>query len=239
MKVAFVLGFFKPVHDDLHDNYQDLVNHQNLISLPRQRRADLQSIPGKFKSRLFQLLDGEAKEVLVVLALPRDASWIKHVVEATIEDAKSCFPTARVQLRTSTDARAIERVIDELVHFGIETQNTIPRSELEKKLGRRRVLFIWRQGSTPPSVALHRCGFTESDIRNFFEELAIPPGRNSNLIRLLANKAQQHDHLLYAWRGLRTLPPEVKRRFKAIAIEASDTTKVSNMFVRWLRDSPR
>ena len=235
MKVAFILGFFKPVHDYLHGNYQDLVRNQILVSLPRQRRADLQTIPGKFKSRLFQLLDGEAKEVLVVLALTRDTSWIKHVIEATIEQAKSCFRTTSVQLRTNTDALAVEKVIDELVRFGIENQNTIPRSALEKKLGQRRVLFVWREGSTPPSVVLQRCGFIESDIRDFFEELAIRPGRNSNLIRLLANKAQQYDHLLYAWKGLRTLPPEIKRRFKGIALEASDTTRVSNMFVRWLQ----
>ena len=233
VKVALILGFYQSVHDYLHGNYQDSVGRRKLISLPRQRRADLQLIPGKFKSRLMQLLAGGAEDVLVVLALPHDARWMQSVIQATIEQARSRFPTAKVRLVTSSDTRATENVVEELVRFGVATQDTIPRSALEERLGQSRVLFVWPEGRTPPSVALRRRGFMESDIRDFFEELAIDPGRNSNLVRLLRNKAKEFEHLLYAGRGLRTLPREVKRRFKGVT-EASDTTKVADLFARWL-----
>lgn len=237
MKAAVILGFFQPVHDYLLRNYKGPVDRGKLISLPRQRRADLQSISSKFKSRLIQLLGGEAEDVLVILALPHDARWLQGAIQSIIERARSRFPTTRVQLETSSDVLSTEKVVEKLDHFGVATQGTIPRSELAEKLGQSRVLFIWQKGRTPPSVALQRRGFTESDIQDFFEELAIDPGRNPNLVRLLRNKANEFDHLLYAWGGLRTLPAEVKRRFKVVAREASDTTKVADLFVRWLRGS--
>jgi hypothetical protein len=67
-----------------------------------------------------------------------------------------------------------------------------------------------------------------------FSFVSIPSGKNSNLIEQIKDKSAQHAHLLYAWGGLRTLPPAVKQRYSGAKCEAETTGKVVALFKLWV-----
>jgi hypothetical protein len=105
---------------------------------------------------------------------------------------------------------------------------------LQDVLGSSRVLCANLEGKTSFFEALIRAGVPAEACGRFFVERSVTAGRNSNLMSVLGEEAKICDHLLYAWDGLRTLTPAVKRKFKGKAYEAQTGPKVIEIFRKWL-----
>ncbi len=84
---------------------------------------------------------------------------------------------------------------------------------LRAKIGQGKVLCVYLDGRTSLKDAMRRAGFPEVALNECFEEIAVDPGRNSNLMESLGDKPERYTHMIYAWDGLRHTTSEVEARF--------------------------
>lgn len=128
------------------------------------------------------------------------------------------------------NATATEFVCEKLLPEPSEITVELSRS----RLSGQKVLCVVVDGHTGFLKSLCRAGFPQCLWDEFFEEMVLPPGKNSNLMEMLYHKADGFAHLLYAWTGLRTLPSKVKNRYVGKAFEAPTAKDVVNLFKPWV-----
>jgi hypothetical protein len=206
-------------------------------SLEWVRQVSLNREPdlGMFGSRLAQQLAGGAKQILVMVALLSGTKWVEGTVRAIVSEATSLHPGVEVQLYFEDKATNADLVLQKVTEFGLPEPSEISVDLLRWRLSGARVLCVVMDGHTGFQESLSRAGFPPECVsEEFFAEMVVPRGKNSNLMGTLHDRADQHRHILYAWTGLRTMPSKVKKRYSVIAFEGPTATDVVNLFKRWL-----
>lgn len=233
MKVAFVVGFFEPVKKTLSD-FRDQIEGGSLVWIPQKYwcgEADL----NKFSSHFYDRLHAGATEILVLLAVLRKKEWVEYHIQSMIEKGRQRSPKATIELIVERNAQNAGFVLEKISAFGLASVGEISTELLRTRLATGKVLCVHEDGRTGFKDALRRAGFPEETWEEFFCELTVSAGKNSNLIKVLKQRASQFSHLLYAWKGLRSLPPNIKQRYTGAACEAETTTMAVALFKKWLK----
>ena len=127
-------------------------------------------------------------------------------------------------------------VVQVVKSFGIETRPQICSDKVRAKVGDGQILCMSLHGKTSVYTALERAGFSPVAIRECFHEEIRLGARNSNLMVDLKSCADKYTYLIYAWEGLRTLSPDVKKRFKYGCQEARSAAQVVDLFKSWIME---
>jgi hypothetical protein len=188
-----------------------------------------------FGSQLAQQLAGGAKQILVMVALLSEKGWVEDCVRAIVSEATSLHSGVDVQFCFERKAADEHLVLQKLIEFDLPEPSEVSVDLLRSKLSGARVLCVVMDGHTGFPESLRRIDFPEACICDeFFEHMVVSRGKNSNLMEVLYKKADRHQHILYAWTGLRTMPSTVKKRYSVIAFEGPTARDVANLFKRWL-----
>lgn len=236
MKVAIVAGFFEPIRRALEGRFTKQMDVSSLVWISQVsdgREPDLR----KFGASLGSQLKNGAKHVLVLVAILAGKGWVKECVHAIISDAQSHYHDAKIDVvfETKVSRSNQESILAKIAEFDIPEPCEITAEVMRSRLAGQKVLCVVMDGQTGFDESLRRAGFPEGCICDeFFEHMVVPNGRNSNLLAVLHGKAEQYRHLLYAFTGLRTLSPLIKKRYSVFAYEAPTTRDVVNVFKRWL-----
>jgi hypothetical protein len=224
---ALVAGFFDFVEEAVRKEFGDAMDRGDVVVVGLGRVDPRRGMNLElFKRALGQVLDGECSDLLIVLG--RSTSWIEDSVVAVLAE-REC--ESRTKLEVRDDLRDAAPIVSRLAAFGLSPQPAEEDTALLMKGLEGERLFCVRSASQPSfERTLVRFGFT-FDPTQFVEEI-VPASKNSNLVQSLGGKAEQFDWLLYAWSGLRTLPSEVKRKFRRGALEADSPAKVAAMLSR-------
>lgn len=234
MKVAFVAGFFEPVRRALHERFAKQLEVSSLIWIQQVgagRELDL----GMLGSELHRQLANGAKQVLVLVALLRGKEWVEHSVRAIITQAKSQYSgDIDIELSFERTAASAELVLERIVAFTLPEPSEVSVELLRRRLAGEKVLCVVLDGRTGFCESMCRAGFPQEALDEFFVEMVVPGGRNSNLMDNLYHKADTHRHILYAWMGLRHMPSKVKKRYTGAMFIGPTTKDVVSLFKRWL-----
>lgn len=234
MKVAFVVGFYEPVRRALERRFAKQLKVSSLVWV-RQVSSNREPDLGMFASRLAQQLAAGAKQILVMVALLSGTKWVEGSVRAIVADAMVRYSGVDVQIYFENKATNADFVLQQVTEFGLPEPSEISVDLLRWRLSGAKVLCVVMDGHTGFQESLSRAGFPPECVsEEFFAEMVVPRGKNSNLMGTLHDKADQHRHILYAWTGLRTMPSKVKKRYSVIAFEGPTATDVVNLFKRWL-----
>jgi hypothetical protein len=182
-------------------------------------------------------LKNGAKHVLVLVAVLAEKGWLRETVDAIVHDAQTHYPEAQIRVvyETKVSRSNQESIIATIADFGLPEPCEITADAMRLRLAGRKVLCVVLDGCTGFEECLRRSGFPDECICDeFFEHMVIPSGKNSNLMAVLHGKAEQYQHLLYAFTGLRTLSASIKKRYTVFAFEAPNARDVVNVFKRWL-----
>jgi hypothetical protein len=233
MKVVFVAGFYDPIKTALESAHPDLWRQKSLIwigAAAPKNNLDL----GQFSGRYFQQLSQGIEGILVLAAARRGSEWVTDQVASIMQQGRERFPLVPCELQTTKNLGDKEWISSAISKYGIPLRPAeLTEQDVRAKLGAGSVFCVSMSGRTSILDALGRASFTKAAIDGCFVEERIQPARNSSLMDHLISRAQQYDHLLYAWDGLRTLKPEVKSRFRT-AYEAHSAAAVVELFSRWI-----
>jgi hypothetical protein len=236
LKVAIVAGFFEPVRRALEGRFAKQMEVSSLVWIP-QVGVGGQPDLGMIGAHLSRQLKNGAQHVMVLVAILAGKGWVEDSVRAIISEAQSHYPQAEIQpvFETKVSGSNQESILARIVEFGIPEPSEITAEVIRSRLVGRKVLCVVMDGNTGFPESLRRAGFPDECICDeFFEHMVVPNGRNSNLMAVLHGKADQYQHLLYAFTGLRTLSASIKKRYAVFAYEAPTTRDVVNVFRRWL-----
>ena len=242
MRTAIVAGFFDPVRNAVAGRFPKQVEVSSIVWVPQRgngREPDL----GKLNSVLNQQLKNGATNVLVLVAIIAGKDWVRQVVQGMVAEVRSRYGEAEilVDFETKVSRSNQDSILARIAEFNIPPPEPTPEpceitlEVMRARLAGRKVLCVVLDGRTSFDEALERAGFPENCICDeFFEHMVVPGGRNSNLMETLHKRAEHHQHLLYAFTGLRTLSPRIKKRYSIFAYEGPNTREVVNLFKRWL-----
>jgi hypothetical protein len=232
VKIAFVAGFFDPVKKALEEEpYSGHQSNGSLIWI-RQKAMNREVNLHEFSSRFFDRVK-QADSVLTLLAILRGREWAEASVQAIITRAKEGMPDLSCEMLTFRNAGDRSGVLKAIDAFGLASPSSIGRDKVRAKVSEEKVLCVSLEGKTSILDALRRAGFEAETVQAHFYEERIDGARNSGLMEHLALRAGQYRHLLYAWDGLRTLKPEVGRKFTTCC-EAPNAAKVVQLFKKWI-----
>ena len=190
-----------------------------------------------FNSR-FSDLAPRCASIKVLLAVLHNYAWVEEKVSAVIERIRQRHPDVNIELsappRPEAGVGVVAELIQEIEEFGLPEPEAVTIQILERVLGSTKVLCMCLDGKSGFGEALARANFPPESIGRFFVERCIGPGRNSNLMNIVSQEARHCEHFLYAWDGLRTLKPDVKRKFSGKAYEAQTAAKVIEIFRKWI-----
>jgi hypothetical protein len=236
LKVVFVVGFYDAVRVALEKSYSAQLGAGTLVFV---RQISGKPIPDlqDFNSRFSDLVP-KCTSIKVLLAILRNYEWVEEKVCAVIERMRQRHPDVKIELSAPPRAEAgvgvAPELIKEIEEFGLPEPEAITIQILEEVLGTTHVLCMCLEGKAGFSEALVRANFPPESTGRFFTLRGVSPGRNSNLMNIASQEAKHCEHLLYAWDGLRTLKPDVKRKFSGKAYEAQTAAKVIEIFRRWI-----
>jgi hypothetical protein len=230
------VGFYEPVRRALEGRFAKQMEVSSLVWIPQLgdgREGDL----GKFGASLSRQLRNGAKDVLVLVAILAGKDWVKESIGAIIHEAQSHYRDANIQVifETKVSRSNQEFIVAKIAGFDLPEPCEITPEIMRSRLAGRKVLCVIMNGLTGFDESLRRAGFPDECIcEEFFEHVVVPNGRNSNLMEVLDGKADQYQHLLYVFTGLRTLSASVKKKYSVFAYEAPTARDVLNVFKRWL-----
>jgi hypothetical protein len=228
MRVAFVAGFFDPVKRMLEERFAAQMGRGSVIWIPQARggEAKLSEFASRFNSAAAQ---GHGP-ILILLAVLRSREFVRGHAERITQ----CRAGLDCQLVTFENAADRDGVAARLEEFCVPDATQIDAAAVRAKVPNGKVLCVSLAGKASIHSALCREGFSGSALEECFEFEIVPGARNSSLIGNLQTRAARYSGLLYAWDGLRTLQPEVKRAFPQPSIEGRTAQKVVASFVQWL-----
>lgn len=237
MKIAFVAGFFDPVKKALEEGpYSEHQASGSLVWI-RQKAMNREVNLHEFSARFFDRVK-QADSVLTLLAILKGREWVDASVRGIIARGKENRPDLSCEMQTFRNAGDRDGVMRALDAFGLPSPSLIGREKVRAKVSEEKVLCVSLEGKTSILDALARAGFEAETIQAHFHEERIDGSRNSGLMEHLALRAVQYKHLLYAWDGLRTLKPEVGRKFTTCC-EAPNAAKVVQVFKKWIEQPER
>jgi hypothetical protein len=231
--MIFVVGFYDPVHSELERTHKQHLELGEIVWVPQVRRgggADLV----RLASLLFQKLAEGQDKVHVILGRRSGEEWMDASMEAMATQVRERFPNAALSYSLTKRLGESRLVIDEIAMFGLSAINAIGLNRLTERLSGNKVLCVRLRGRSNFQDALRRAGFCEESWEEVFVQETIDPGRHSSMMGDFEGWSNSYKFLLYAWDGLRTLKPEVKKRFSGKAYEAPTPTRVIEPFKRWI-----
>jgi hypothetical protein len=241
MKIAFVAGFFDPVKEAVEETYPEHLKNGSVIWIPQEgaktlpppRAVNLNQFVAQFLDRV-----KHAKSVLILLAIPTGEEWVENkiwdIVEKGVDENPGLSFFDVVSFKNASDRAGVLKAIKE---FDLPTVTAIGVEKIRARVPQGKILCVSCDGKTSILDALRRAGFAPEAIDACFEEEKIHPGKNSNLMDLLSERAKHHPQLLYAWDGgLRYLQPKVKRKFSTHPFEAMMAAKVVERFKEWITE---
>ena len=232
MKIAFVAGFFDPVKKALEDKpYSDHQANGSLVWI-RQKAMNREVNLHEFSAQFFDRVK-QADSILILLAMLKGKEWVEPSVQGIVARAKETNPELSYELLTFRNAGDRKGVLQALDSFGLPPSTLIGCGKVRSKVPEGKVLCVSLEGKTSIIDALGRAGFTAEAVQAHFYEERIDGARNSGLMEQLASRPAQYKHLLYAWEGLRTLKPEVGRKFTT-CYEAPNAAKLVQIFKKWI-----
>lgn len=232
MKIAFVGGFFDPVKKALDEGpYSEHQASGSLVWI-RQKAVNREVNLHEFSARFFDRVK-HADSALILLAILKEREWVEASVQGMIDRARESMPDLGCEMLTFRNAGDRNGVMNALDAFGLPSPTVIGREKVCARVSGGKVLCVSLEGKTSILDALGRAGFDAEAIHAHFHEERIVGARNSGLIEHLALRAAQYKHLLYAWDGLRTLKPDVGRKFTTCC-EAPNAAKVVQIFKKWI-----
>jgi hypothetical protein len=232
VKTVLVAGFFDPVQRTLKETFPEQLAAGSLVWIG-QRGIGRELNLGDFKSRFYDRLAAGTTQVLVLLAVLRGREWVQGAIESILDHGKERNPGLQTELVVERNAQELALLLEKISEFGLPDSQEVTTELLRDRLGGTRVLCVCREGCTGFQESFERAGFP-IDGFDSFSFVSIPSGKNSNLIEQIKDKSAQHAHLLYAWGGLRTLPPVVKQRYAGAKCEAETTGRVVALFKSWV-----
>jgi hypothetical protein len=231
LRVAFVVGFYDPVRNHLTEHYQEYLSNQSIIWI-RQIAPNREGNLTELSTRLFDRIANGAASILIILAVPRGRHWVINSVNQILERGKSEHPSVSFQIETLENLGGAKRIAELIEEFGAASPQRISLQQVRERIGRDSVLCMSMDGRTSIIDALRRVGF-DDDAIDFFVEEKIAGARNSNLMDHIDGRSEVHSYLLYAWDGLRTLKPEIKKKFKK-SYEGANAAQVASLFRKWI-----
>jgi hypothetical protein len=234
VKIVFVAGFFDPVRKALEETFPDHLKSGGGLIWIRQVGSGRELNINEFKSRFFDALARGATQILIVMAVLRGKEWIEKTIGTIVSSAKETYPAVEIELRCEKNAQSSSTVLQGIAAFGLPAPPDVSMERLSEKLQGKKILCVVLEGRSGFEQSLDRAGFPTEAFALYFEELSITAGKNSNLIELLSEKSKSFDHLLYAWSGLRTLPPKTKRDFCGLRFEAGSSFEVVLLLKKWV-----
>lgn len=232
MRNIFLLGFPTSCQRQLHERMSaEICRAGTVIFIPQVsegREADLV----RFKSRILGLDAAATTSKILLPTAPEPATWFLNAVDAICAERRLRCPQDLVEFAFAVPSPDV--LLEHVLSFGPTVSPEISIDLLRRKLRGEKVLCLRSTSQSSFQDVFKREGIPTESWDDHFAELQLNPGKNSNLIQEVTNRAQRYSHLLYAWSGLRTLPSDVKRRFTGIRYEAPTTVKVVRFFRRWL-----
>jgi len=140
----------------------------------------------------------------------------------------------KVETKILLSARDHNDVLEMIETYQLAKPSPLTVEMVRRAVGNTKVLCMNMEGRTSVFGALLRAGIPQEALNEMFVERTVGPAKNSNLLSSLTSEAQQCSHLLYAWDGLRTLAPNVKRKFKGKQFEAPTAAQVAEAARRWI-----
>ena len=232
MRVAIVVGFFDRVWTELEREYSAQIAEKTLILVKQAQPRPIPNI-SEIASRLSEA-SSRAQSILIITASLARYPWVPEKVQemACAEENRIAGLTIRTEVqRHANDWQSIIKILND---FGLAPPSSVPVEVVRRALGKTRVLCVSMEGRTTIRAALQRAGFPESALDEFCIERVIPAGKNPNLLSSISAESSTCAHLLYAWHGLRTLSPTVKKRFKGKQYESATAAQVAEAFKRWV-----
>lgn len=232
-KVAFVAGFFTPVYEALEERFGDQLAARSLVWIG-QRGPHGPVHLKRFRETLNDSLARGVSEVLVLLAVLRGKEYVIPAVSGIVAEARGRWP-AQVRVESIPDAGAKERIVNEILAFGIEPPSKavgISAHLLHAVLGQGRVLCVRETNHTSFQQGFSRVGLPPDTWCAYFDEEAFDAGRLSNLPSCLLLKSASYRCILYAWHGLRHLPG--KSKLRCPVFQAGNVTEAIGRFKKWL-----
>ena len=234
MKVAFVVGFFDPVKDQLKREFPRQLETGSIfwISQGKGQSVDIT----EFKTLFYRELNKKPESVCVLIAVIRDYEWAKHTFESIVEDGRAKLPSCQISLSFYDDRSAATRIASEIAGIGFSEIQEVTFDQVKAKLKGSKVICVVADGQTPIKAALARGGFSSAIISEFFDEENVATGKNSTLMEHLQTYTKTYSHMLYAWKNLRTSGPGLVKAFRKSGIfyEAESAAKVVEMFRKWI-----
>jgi len=234
LKVALVAGFFEPVRQALQKGFAKQLEVSSLVWI-RQIGVGREPNLGILASELHRQIANGAKQVLVLVALLRGKEWVEHSVRAIIADAQAqCSSDVDVEVSFEQSATSANLVLEKITAFDLPEPSEVSADLLRRRLAGHKVLCVVLDGCTGFRESMCRAGFPQETFDEFFVEMVVPGGKNSNLMDILHHKADTYRNILYAWTGLRHMPSKVKRRYTGAMFIGPTAKDVVNLFMRWL-----
>lgn len=231
-----MVGFYDTVRPKLEEKYSAQLAAGTLVFI---RQISGKPIPDlhDFNSRFSDIVP-RCASVKVLLAVLNNYEWVEQKVSEVIGRISQRHPQVQIHLsappRVEAGVGIAPELIGEIEDFGLAEPEAITTQIMERVLGPSQVLCMCLEGKSSFAEALARANFPADSIERFFIERPVEPGRNSNLMNMISQEAKHCGRLLYAWEGLRTLKPDVKRKFSGKAYEAQTPAKVIELFRKWV-----
>jgi hypothetical protein len=230
VKIAFVIGFYDPVKTALNERYPENVYRDRLVWIPSGKGSI-----AAFKGRFYDVAK-TAEGVLVCLGRSDSERFIEGAMRNIIAVAEQQYANTPIQFRVFGNVYDSGPVIQVIESYELETQPQISSATIRARIPTGKILCMSLNGKTAILTALQRAGFSPAAIGECFEEEVRIGARNSNLMQDLEARAQAYSYLLYAWEGLRTMTPTVKKGFTYGCREARSAAQVVELFKKWITD---
>jgi len=235
VKVAYVLGFFEnAIETELRAEFGEALTDRRIIVFGHRGANppfDLRSFTSSFFERI---KDGTTDPVIVIAQIRVKASptgdkdWVERKLEEIVESGRARAIGREIRFVPERNAQNAESVVEILRAYGFSGRNDeVSREEVSQLLCGGTALCVRAMHQSKYETALERARVTCNFDEHFVEMVL---SYNPNLVQALANDAKTHAALLYAFGGLKYLPPAFKRGFAGLLVQAETTAAVIARF---------
>ncbi len=230
-----MLGFFEnAIETALRAEFNEALNDRRII-LFGHRGTNPPFDLRRFTSSFFERIqDGTADPVIVIAQIRVKASttgdkdWVGRKLEEIVESGRARVIGREIRLVHEKNAQNPEPVVETLRAYGFSGRNDdVSGEEVAQFLSGGTALCVRAMHQSKYETALERANVTCNFDEHFVEMVL---SCNPNLMQALANDAKAHAALLYAFGGLKYLPPAFKRGFAGLLVQAETTAAVIARF---------
>ena len=232
MKAAFVLGFFEEsVQAALRPEFNDALDGRRILVFRHQWSGPPFDLRG-FTSNFFERIQDGTDDPVVVVAQVRvkgsasaDKDWVGRKLDEIVQAGRQRCPRRQIALIKERNAQSLQGAIQVLREYEFSASENvgIGGAEITELLRGGTALCVRAAHQPRYEIALARAEIT-CNFHDHFVEAVL--AHNPNLVQTVEMAAKAHAALLYAYGGLKYLPPSFKRGFDGLFLQAETTTGV-------------